>query len=165
MRWKVTHLFFADRETTNPAAASLEELWAGCTSDEQLVLLQNVHEHVVNPHQRPLIERLLTRGLLTLDPDLRPFSREFEAFILAREPDLQAQLVEWETVESGHSWRYVRLVLVTSVAGIAFFLVATQPGLQSGLLGVATGIAGALTTSLKLKDAIASWMNNGKTVA
>ncbi len=165
MRWKVTHLFFADREATRPDGTAIATLWAACTLDEQLVLLQTTHEHVVNPRQRRLIEGLLGRGLLTLDPDLRPFSREFEAFILAREPELQAQLAEWETVDSHHSWRYARLVLVTSVAGIAFFLVATQPGLQSGLLGVATGVAGALTTTLKLKDAVASWMNSGKTTA
>jgi hypothetical protein len=66
-------------------------------------------------------------------------------------------LREWERVNVGHSWRYVRLVLVASATGLAGFLLLTQPGLQSSLLGIATGITGALTAGLKLRDAVASW--------
>lgn len=165
MRWKVTHLYFADREATLPADEPFEVLWNRCSEDERLVLLQTECEHVVNPGQRPLIEGLLARGLLTLGPDLRPFSKEFGAFIRAQAPKWQKQLEEWETVDSGHSWRYVRLVLVVSVAGLAFFLVATQPGLQSGLLGVATGVTGVLSTSLKLRDAVSAWVSRPKTPA
>jgi hypothetical protein len=48
---------------------------------------------------------------------------------------------------------------------MAVFLVATQPGLQSELLGVATGIAGALGTLVKVRDAIAGWMEKKRAAA
>ena len=83
--------------------------------------------------------------------------------ILDHAPELQADLHQWESVESGHSWRYARIVLLASVAALGFFLIATQPGLQSGLLGIAGGITGALTAVLKLRDAVLSWMGDRKT--
>jgi len=42
--------------------------------------------------------------------------------------------------------------------------VATQPALQSGLLGIATGITGAITAGLKVRDTFAEFMRNRKTV-
>jgi len=44
-----------------------------------------------------------------------------------------------------------------TVVALASFLVATQPGLQTSLLAIATGITGVLTTVLKTRHAIASW--------
>jgi hypothetical protein len=65
-------------------------------------------------------------------------------------------------VNVGHSWRYVRVILAASVAALACFLVATQPGLQSSLLAITTGITGALATALKMRDAITSWLSGRK---
>jgi hypothetical protein len=165
IRWNARHLFFSDEEVYDPAGASFDDLWDPCTQDERLVLIQIIRDHIANPHQRPVIRRLLRRGLLTLEPDLRPFSPAFEGYLLQRSEDLQVDLRVWEAVESRHSWRYMRLVLLASIGGLAFFLIATQPGLQSGLLGMATGITGVLTTSLKLRDAVASWLGDRKSAA
>ena len=79
-----------------------------------------------------------------------------------KEQGAHAALLDWEEVESSHSWRYVRLVLVAGVTCLGFFLIMTQPALQSSLLGIATGITGTLTTGLKAKDAIASWLAQRK---
>ena len=144
------------------APATPAELWTECSNDERLVLVRVVHEHIANPYQRPIVEALLQRGLLTLDPDLRPCSRGFADYIRAREPELQTSLREWEEVESGHSWRYARLVLLASVVGLGLFVVVTQPGLQSGLVGVASAVAAALTALMKLRDAIGDWLSSSR---
>jgi hypothetical protein len=60
------------------------------------------------------------------------------------------------------SWRYMRTVLVVSVGGVGLLLIATQPNLQSGLLSIAVGMTGALTTGLRLRDAISSWLTRRK---
>ena len=57
------------------------------------------------------------------------------------------------------------MVLLASVGSLAFFLVATQPSLQSGLLGIATGITGAITAGLKARDTFVAFMSNRKTTA
>jgi hypothetical protein len=129
------------------------------------VLLRIAHEHVANPYQRPIVEGLLRRGLLSLDPDLRPSSRAFADFILEREAELESELQQWEDIESGHSWRYARLVLIASVVGLALFVIVTQPGLQSGLVGAASAVTGGLTALVKLRDALTSWMNTRKSTA
>lgn len=164
-RWNTARLFFADLESRELDPASFDTLWTECSTHERLVLIRVVREHVANPYQRSAIAGLLQRGLLKLDPDLRPCSPAFGDYILGKEKEMQTELREWEEVDAGHSWRYTRLVLFASLGGLAFFLVATQPGLQSGLLGIATGITGALTASLKLRDALVSWIGDRKTTA
>jgi hypothetical protein len=127
------------------------------------VLLQVTREHVANPYQRRIIGELLRRGLLRLDPDLRPFSEDFERFLLTQESEHGAELEAWERVEVSHSWHYTRMVLLASGGSLAFFLVATQPSLQSSLLGIATAITGAITAGLKIRDTFAAVMNDRKT--
>ena len=45
-----------------------------------------------------------------------------------------------------------------AVGGIGVFLLATQPGLQSSVVGIATGITGILTAGFKVRDAIGAWL-------
>lgn len=120
-----------------------------------MVLLQVAHERVANPHQRPIVDSLLKAGLLRLAPDLGPPS-EATAFLNGEEQRLGADLRAWERVDTGHSGRDARVILIVSVVALASFLFATQPGLQTSLLAIATGITGVLTTVLKTRDAISS---------
>lgn len=165
LRWKVRNLYFADRSAAAPLGASAEQIWESCSLDEKLVLLHCAHEHVVNPHQRAHVERLLDRGLLTLDPDLKPATPELTTFLRSREVAMSEELREWETVDSAHSWHYMRLVLGVSLVGILLFLTATQPGLQAGLVAATSAVAGIMTTALKLRDAVAAWLSGRRTAA
>jgi hypothetical protein len=166
IRWSTTRILYAQLMGAAGAtpAGDFSEHWAACTDDERCVLLQVARERVANPHQ-PVVVALLRRGLLTLDPDLRPASPAFEAFILEQEPGLADTLHAWERVNTSHSWRYMRLVLLATVGVASFFLVATQPGLQSGLLGIASGVTGVLTAGVKLREVVAEWMVTRKTTA
>ena len=165
IRWKAIRLFFADHEAAAPEPAAPALLWAQCSAGRAAgprAGHARTHRQSVSATD---CRRAAERGLLTLDPDLRPCSRAFADFILEREAELQSDLHQWEEVESGHSWRYVRLVLLASVVGLGFFVVVTQPGLQSGLVGVASAIAGGLTAIVKLRDAVTSWMSERKSTA
>ena len=156
-------LFYADQEICPQEHASPAALWDQCSADERMVLMRIAYEHVENPYQRPIVVGLLKRGLLTLDPDLRPCSQAFAEFIATQQPDLQGALHQWESVESGHSWRYTRLVLLTSMGGLLFFLIATQPGLQAGLVSVAGGVTIALESLLKVRDSVVVWLGKRRT--
>jgi hypothetical protein len=168
IRWNTNRLFLADVETDEATAAPsapFDQTWEKCTEDEQMVLLQVARERLANPHQRRMIRHLIGRGLLRLNPDVRPSTDEFDDYLRNRECQLRAQISAWQRVNVGHSWRYVRLILAVCMTGLGFFLVATQPGLQSSLIGIATGITGALTTGLKLRDAVAAWFAERKSAA
>jgi len=163
VHWKQVRLFYANEETSPEPQAPPAMLWGQCTADERMVLLRVAEEHIENPYQRPVVIELLKRGLLTFGPDLRPCSRPFAEFIATQRPALEAALQRWEAVDSGHSWRYTRVVLFTSVGGLFFFIVATQPGLQAGLVSVAGGVTIALESLLKLRDAVVVWLGRRRT--
>jgi hypothetical protein len=158
IRWNTNRLFFADHDASAPApSTSCEEIWASCAQDEQMVLMQITREHIANPYQRPTIERLMARGLVRLAPDVQPFSKEFEAFLRKKERELEPEIKSWQHVDTLRSWRYGRLVLVCAVGAVGFFLFATQPGLQSSVMAVASGMAGVLSAGAKLREAVGSW--------
>jgi hypothetical protein len=165
IRWNTNRLFLADYEASTPppvVSAPFDPVLKQRTPEEQIVLLQIARERIANPGQRPVVERLLGLGLLRLCPDLRPWPHEFEEFLLKQEEERHAAVAMSEHVTEEHSWQSVRLILAMGVAGLGFFLVATQPGLQSTLLGIASGVTSALTTGLKLREALVSWLPGRK---
>ena len=151
--WNSNRLFLADVDSpgTTPPGTS-EEIWARCSDDEKNVLTQLVEEHIANPYQRPILLALLDQGVLRLNSIVKPFSPAFEAFVRARAVTRQSEVQAWEHVNVRRSWRYGRIILAGSVAGVGFFLIATQPGLQSSVMAIATGITGLLTAGSKLRD-------------
>jgi hypothetical protein len=54
-------------------------------------------------------------------------------------------------------------VLLTSMGGLLFFLIATQPGLQAGLVSVAGGVTMALESLLKMRDSVVAWLGKRRT--
>lgn len=156
--WNSRNLFLAYLDAGTPPSESCPQIWAQCTPDEQMVLIQIAREHIANPYQRPIVASLLRRGVLRLDPDVQPFSKEFDTFLQDKRRELQAQIATWQDVTVRGSWHHWRLVLVSSVAGVGLFLIATQPGLQSSVIAVATGTTGMLTAGSKLWEAFGSWI-------
>jgi hypothetical protein len=161
--WCRNRIFYAAHESRSrgDAPSDFEKAWAECAEEERHLLIQVTKEGIANPHQQPLVADLIRRGLLRLDPDLQACSDAFQQFVRRQEAALASELASWERVHTGHGWP-VRNGFVVLVGGLAFFLIATQPGLQSNLLGIATGLTGVLTTGVKLRDAIAPWFGRGK---
>jgi len=127
-----------------------------------MVLIDITREHVANPYQRETVKALLQKGLVRLAPDIQPFSAEFAALIRRQEIELQTKIEEWHEVDATRSWRRWRFILGASVAVVGFFLIATQPGLQSSVVAVATGTTGVLTAGSKLREAVTSWFERKK---
>ena len=123
--------------------------------------MQVNREGVANPRQQQLVSRLIERGLLRLDPDLRPCSNRFRELISSRESELKEKLASWEHVSGAGSWRYARRVFVVSVGAVALFVVVTQPGLQSSLVGIGAGLTAVLGAGTKLRDVVVPWFSRG----
>jgi hypothetical protein len=160
IRWNTNRLFLADLDNADiTPAGSFEGLWACCTEEEKMVMMQIARERIANPYQRHTVTSLLGKGLIRLDPDVQPFSNEFAKFLLAKEQAGHDDLVRWEQVDDRHSWRYGRYIVGAVVGGVGLFLLATQPGLQSSLVGVASGVTGLLTATFKMRDAVGAWFS------
>jgi len=94
VRWNSRHLFHVDVDVPCPAplepVLDMEAAWRACSDAEQHLLLQIAAERIANPHQRDLTLGLLRRGLLTLCPELRPVTPEWEAFLLDKTREEEA---------------------------------------------------------------------------
>lgn len=162
IHWNSTNLFLTNFETPRLNAAAddaafWQKQWDALPAHRQNLLLQIARDHLPNPKNIDEVKDLLNAGFLRLNPDLEPATAHLAAFLRERSKDAaqQARLNDWEEVNVHHSWHYVRRLLVTGLVCIAFFVVATQPGLQSGLtagFGLATT---ALAAIAKIRDALA----------
>lgn len=164
IQWNANNLFLAGFDTPKAAppdsqaddTASWRMRWDALPAGQQSLLLQVTRHHLANPKNIAAVKELLNAGYLRLNPDIEPATKTFGAFLdeQARDETQQAKLNEWELVNVQRSWHYVRRLLIAALAFIALFLVATQPGLQSGLsagFGVATTVLVAMS---KLRDAL-----------
>ena len=75
---------------------------------------------------------------------------------------MREEVADWERVDEAGSWRYTRVVLMVFLGTLAVFIFATQPGLQSGLVGIAGGAALLLETGMKLREALGNWVSRKK---
>lgn len=155
LRKKAVVVFFADQTSRPRPTISTSDTWASCSSAEQLILTRLVLDRMVNPYQRPVVVELIRKGVLSLTPQLKP-SDNLRRYIEGQQVALRAQLQASEHVESSHSWRFARAVLVASGVGLAVFLFATQPALQTEFVGMASAVSGALAALMKVWDAFAS---------
>jgi hypothetical protein len=164
LRWNSTHLLFADVPSTaelHPQHAQAE--WDACSIDEKHVLMQIAREGVVNPRQRPLVLRLMAKGLVRLGPNLQLSSTQLAAVVRgASESGPAAQALEqWEHSHDGRNWKDTRLMLVVSLA-VVVLLVTTQPGLPAELTAVAGGVTALSGAGLKLRDLLVEWFGKGR---
>ncbi len=161
IRWSARNLHAADLTPATPALdAEVEARWNELPEDHRHVLLQATEERIANPRQRPAIDALARQGLLTLSPDIQPASGAVAALLAGVRADGQQaeKLRQWEGTHDGHSWQAVRPMLFVGLGVVAVFLVITQPGLQSDLVGVAGSAATLGAALLKMRDAIGGWM-------
>jgi hypothetical protein len=170
IRWNTRHIFLAeqkggDAQSQNDAQATIESRWWQLTREQRMVLLQVARDRIANPRQRQTVTTLLEQRLLRMAPDLRPYSKEVEKVLEDKRKTLTAELRAWEELKVAHSWRNVRLILIVSVSALALFLFATQPGLQSNLAGIASGVTALLSAMVKLREAVASWLPGRRNAA
>lgn len=161
IHWSSDHLFLADLDTPEPAAEATgatdwDKAWNELNDEQQNLLLQVSRDHMSNPWQAEAVKDLVRRGFLQLNPGLEPRTGELAEFLKKRAGDdtMRDRMHDWEQVNAGHSWRYVRRLLVGALIVIALFVLATQPGLQSGLSAGAGILAAILTAVTNLKDAL-----------
>ena len=128
-------------------------VWNACSADEKLVLVHLVQESIVNPKQASVVRRLLRRGLVRREPDLRPWTEEFGRFI--RRVHTPEEITSWERQFRGLGWRQLRWAFIGLVLLIGVFLFATQPGLFDATLGYVSALTvGVLPVLFRLLGSV-----------
>jgi len=120
-------------------------LWGSCHDDERLMLYQLARHGLANARNRRLLRRLIARGLVRRDPNLKLFNETFRLYVLGA--GQRENLVTREREQRGPStWDSLRIPFFIIIISIILLLFATQ----KDLLTTTTAFATALTTGLPM---------------
>lgn len=123
-------------------------LWKMCSSSERMVLYHVAHFGVANCNNRRQIRRLLARGLLRRDGELRLFNTTFRLFVLAHGDEIREQC---ENEPEGRStFDRVRVPLLIGILVVLGALLGTQKELANATSAILTALATGLPMIVKL---------------
>ncbi len=150
----VTHVTQVSRSDPRDAAVAdaradsyFHSLWRYCSIPEKLTLIHVAEEGFANPHLNT-VERLVDKGLLVFDPNLKLMSKEFERFVL--EKAASAPVKTWERSNGGFGWARARWIFILLILGGLVLLASTQGAWFKGAAAMLTGVAAALETISQL---------------
>lgn len=124
------------------------EIWEERSEDER-VLLEHVARHgLASAASRRIVRRLLAKGLLRKDPELRLMSESFRRFVL--EPERRYEVAALEQQAMPSLWDRLRVPLAMSGTLALLFLVVTQREALDTTVSMAVGVTTAVPTLVKL---------------
>jgi hypothetical protein len=143
-----------------------ERLWAGCATDERVLLRQLAEEGLVNPNNSSAICRLLSAGLVRRGRRARPQDRTFrvmnetfQRFVLRAAPP--HVISSWEREGVRLPWGTIATTGVTVAFGLAGLLMLTQEQLVDAWIGYVPALAPAVPTVWKLLATVQKGGNAG----
>lgn len=124
-----------------------EALWAMCSRAERVVLYQVAHYGVVNCANRRMIRRLIARGLLRRDGELRLFNSTFALFVLGHRDEIRD---ECDEPDFHSTFDRVRIPIFVGILLVIGVLVGTQKELANATTTIVTALATGLPMIVKL---------------
>jgi hypothetical protein len=127
-------------------------LWNPCSASEKLVLMQIAQTGLVNGKARKDVRRLLARGLLRRDPQLRLMNETFRRFVSvqATTSSLARQL---EADLGSDAWSRFRVPFFAAVIVVLLFFFGTQRELFDSTFAVVGGLTATIPALLKMLSA------------
>ena len=124
-------------------------LWHPCSANEKLVLMQVAQTGLVNSKARKDVRRLLARGLLLRDPQLRLMNETFRRFVCvhAATSSLASRLND---DLAGDAWNRVRMPFFAGVMVVLLFFFSTQREMFDSTFAVIGGLTAAVPALLKM---------------
>ncbi|HEX7137252.1 MAG TPA: hypothetical protein VF219_05380 [Vicinamibacterales bacterium] len=124
-------------------------LWANCREDEKLLLDQIATNGLANARNRRELRRLMARGLVRRDPDLRLFSDTFRLYVLAAAR--RENIASRARARHGPStWDALRVPFFVVIIAFVLLLFATQKDLLTTTTALATALGTGLPVLAKL---------------
>jgi hypothetical protein len=110
-----------DAPRTHPSLATVDHhrTWKLCTRTERLLLYDVARGRLANPRNTAVIDALMARGLLKLDPWPKIADESFENFV--RTAESAEELAHWhrDAVRGSGRWRSTVMVILLSVLLLA----------------------------------------------
>jgi hypothetical protein len=137
--FKVSNLNEVFEEILLQSGTYYNSLWNSCSPGEKLTLAHLASDSFLSAND-PDITRLVRRGLIIRDPDVRLMNESFRVFVLAKSrTDKDVEITEGQARKTS-SWQYLKVVLSAIVIVIMVFLFATQRDLYNSTLIFLTSI-------------------------
>ncbi|HEY6806951.1 MAG TPA: hypothetical protein VI306_25465 [Pyrinomonadaceae bacterium] len=115
-------------------------VWESCTPTEKCTLSHLASDGFLSVKD-PDIPRLVRRGLIVRDPQVRLMNESFQLFVLNESrTDLEVEAAEGQARKSS-SWQYLKVGLSATVIIVMVFLFVTQRDLYNSTLIFVTSIA------------------------
>ena len=124
-------------------------LWGSCHDDEKLLLFQLASHGLANARNRRLLRRLIARGLVRRDPNLKLFNETFRLYVLGA--GQRENLVTRASEQRGPStWDSLRIPFFIVIISFILLLFATQKDLMTTTTALATALTTGLPMMMKL---------------
>lgn len=130
------------------AAPFYQRIWDACDTDERVVLEHVARHGLASAASRRVVRRLLSRGLLRKDPELRLMNQSFARFVL--EAERRHEVAALEELAEPSVWDRLRIPLAVTAVTAITFLVATQREAFDATVSMAVGVSAAVPTLVKL---------------
>jgi hypothetical protein len=137
-------------ELAERAAPYYQRIWQACDADERVVLEHVAQYGLVSAASRRVVRRLLGKGLLRKDPDLRLMSQSFQRFVLTAE--CRREVARLEDLAEPSVWDRLRLPLGLTALTTVLFLVITQREAFDATVAMAAGVTTAVPTLVRLTN-------------
>ncbi|MCG8700151.1 MAG: hypothetical protein MI922_18995, partial [Bacteroidales bacterium] len=126
-------------------------IWKYCTPLEKLILYDLAEDGMVNTKNSYLINRLVSKRIVTIDNQPKIFSESFKNFILTSVRELEAKQLEKLLSEQGQ-WSNFRLFIVSILLSIIIFVFVIQGRTVDQAIGVLTAFVALVPAVIKLID-------------
>ena len=149
-------------EIEDGAADLYDALWQDCDGDER-VALERIARDGMSATSRRVVRRLLTKGLVRKDPELRLMNESFRHFVLDGRHRQEVAALEHDAEPS--LWDNLRVPLGMAALLAAAFLLATQREAFDATITMAAGLTAAVPTLVKLTNVLTQFASKAPPVA
>ncbi len=119
-----------------------------CSLQERIILSHVAQFGVPNSNSRRFIRRLLARGLLLRDPELRLFNTTFRLFVLSRAGEIRDACENDPGTRS--TFDRIRLPLFVGILLVLGVVLGTQKEITQATSAIVTALATGLPMLVKL---------------
>jgi hypothetical protein len=145
------------------ALALYEFLFAACTRPEKLMLIQLAQTGLVNPLRPGVLQELIRKGLIVMDPKPRIMNESFRRYL--EDAEKPETIRAWER-EAGESlWPVIRNVLLILLAVCLVLLVVTQDQAIQSVTTIATAVGGLMALGIRALEFLSNRKKTDATAA
>ena len=129
-------------------------LWASCHDEEKLLLYHLAHHGLVNAQNRRVLRRLIARGLVHRDPNLRLFSETFRRYVVTAARN-EGLVKRCRATRGPSTWEALRVPFFVIIISFLLFLATTQKDLMTTTTALVTALTTGIPGLMKLISAVA----------